>query len=118
MVRIVLTVLAALIAALHTFGGGIEFAAPLLAEQIPPPLKTGLYACWHIVTAFLIWSSIAFWQSGSAAFHFGAVWVASAVAFLWACYFVPETPDFITTPQWLLLAPVGLLAMWSNRKSF
>lgn len=118
MVRIILAVLAALIAALHLFGGGIEFAKPLLEEDIPTPLKTGLYACWHIVTAFIIWSAIAFLRGGSAAFHLGVVWSASAIAFLWACFFVPDTPDFLTTPQWILLGPVGLIAMWSNRKSF
>ncbi len=117
MSRYILGILALAVAALHAFAGGQEIVKPLLASNIPTASITVLYACWHMVTVLLAWSAFVFWKGGAAAFHFGLLWVASSLAFLWACVFVPTTIELFIAPQWVLLGPIGLFALWCNHKA-
>jgi hypothetical protein len=50
--------LAGLTAVLHTVIGTSEIHVPLLKSELKPEVSLLLYACWHIVTAVLIGSSL------------------------------------------------------------
>ncbi len=53
-----------------------------MRTELPPAASGAMYACWHIVSVFLLWSCFVFWRGGKSAFHFGLLWIASAIVFL------------------------------------
>ncbi len=112
MLRGIAAVLALLTAAVHTFIGGKDSLIPLLEAGFDPMAEGALHASWHIVAIFLAWSSVAFWKGGVAGRHFAGLWIASALAFICVDLWQAGLTGLLLNPQWTILAPVGLLAMY------
>ena len=112
--------LAGLTAVLHTVWGTSEVHTPLLTSELPPEISLLLYACWHIVTAVLIGSSVvlmvAIYGPKSAAWIIaarlvGALWITSGLVFISITLLFSDYTKLFTLGQWILLIPIGLLTL-------
>ena len=112
MLRGIAALLALFTAAVHTFVGGRDSLIPLLEADIDPMAEGALHASWHIVAIFLAWSSVAFWKGGVVGRHFAGLWIASALAFVGVDLWQAGLTGLFLNPQWAVLAPVGLLAIY------
>lgn len=115
--------LAAFTAILHTVFGTAEVHSPLLASALLTEVKLLLYACWHIVTVFLIGSSIILFMAVCrgrslpwivAARFVGAVWIASGLVFVGVALAFATPAMLLTLGQWILLVPIGCLALFGR----
>jgi len=103
---------------IHLLAGGQDVAAPLLAAPLAPVPKFTLYAVWHMATLSLL-ASVAGWiyclyrpAGGLLGIFLGALWCGFGLVFLAVIAAFPEYDLFWQLPQWLLLLPCGLLALW------
>ncbi len=115
--------LAAFTAVLHTVLGTAEVHTPLLGSTLLPEVRLLLYACWHTVTIILIGSSmvlfLAVYRVRSlpwtvAARFVGAVWVASGFVFIGVALAFAAPAMLLTLGQWILLIPIGCLAIFGR----
>jgi len=115
--------LAAFTAILHTIFGTAEVHTPLLRSTLLPEVNLLLYACWHIVTVLLVGSSIilfmAVYRGRSlpwtvAARLVGAVWIASGLVFIGVALAFATPAMLLTLGQWILLIPIGCLALFGR----
>jgi len=111
MLRKLSTALAVLTALIHVFVGGADSLAPMLAADLPPEAAGAMHACWHFVTAMFVWSAVVFWGGGKVAFHFGMLWIAFAVVFLYVGLTQDGVPGLVTNPQWTILGITGGIAV-------
>jgi hypothetical protein len=111
--------LAGVTALIHIVPGGKEVARPLLASSIDEVVKLTLYACWHLVSAALVLSSLALLASGAGLIS--APWMVAFVSTLWLLFgsvflvvtlSLPKPRGLFRLPQWTLLLPVGILGLW------
>lgn len=114
--------LGSLTSLIHLLAGGQDVAAPLLAAPLAPAPKFTLYAVWHMATLSLL-TSVAGWlyclyrPAGAVLGIFlGALWCGFGLVFLAVSAAFPEYELFWQLPQWLLLLPCGLLALWGLRR--
>jgi hypothetical protein len=112
-------ILASATALFHLFAGGKDVARPLLASSIDEGLKLTLYACWHLVSASLLISSIALLGHGAGLFSspqtiafVSIMWLMFGAVFLVITLGVAKPWGLFRFPQWALLVPVGLLGLW------
>ncbi len=118
--------LAVLTAAVHTVVGTQEIQTPLLTSAIPRPVALLLYACWHLVSVSLCLSA---WvlvrptaHGGRMAYAtlaraVGVLWVAFGLVFVVVALVIGDGPsDLLTLPQWVLLLPVGALALFGSER--
>jgi hypothetical protein len=112
--------LAGLTAVLHTVFGTSEVHTPLLKSELTPEVSLLLYACWHVVTAVLISSSIvlmvAIYTKKSAAWMIaarfvGALWITFGFIFISVTLLFSNYTMLFTLGQWILLIPLGTLAL-------
>ena len=89
----------------------------MLAAELPPESSAAMHACWHIVTAFLFWSGAVFWLGKDSSFHFGLLWVASGVVFVYVGLYQNGFAGVLANPQWTLLLPTGILALLGTRNN-
>jgi len=117
--------LAAFTSIVHTIGGTLEIHTPLLTSPLPEPISLLLYACWHLVTAALILSAVAlFWSSHNnrAESNFalpafiGILWVSFGVVFVFVALYFSGLNGLMVLPQWVLLIPIGALAIYGAGK--
>lgn len=108
--------LALFTAAIHFFLGGADALNPMLAAELPPESSAAMHACWHIVSVFLIWSALVFFRGKESSFHFGVLWVASAIVFIYVGIYQAGFAGVVANPQWTLLLPTGVLALLARRK--
>ena len=108
-------------ALLHLIAGGRDVVRPLTAATMDETARGTLYACWHLVTAALFLSAMALLGLGLRPAYPGAqllalgislLFVAFALVFLCITWSRDWRPRLFKLPQWLLLLPVGLLALW------
>jgi hypothetical protein len=111
MLRIAAAALATLTAAIHIFVGGNDALAPMLAAGLPAPAEGAMHAVWHMVSAFLLWSALAFWRGGATAVHFAALWLISAVIFIYVGLWQDGLNGLVVNPQWTILTVTGALAL-------
>lgn len=117
--------LAAFTAIVHTIGGTLEIHTPLVTSPLPTSISLLLYACWHLVTVTLILSAIAlFWSSHNnrvksnfalPAF-IGILWISFGVVFVFVALYFSGLGGLMILPQWILLIPIGALAIYGTRK--
>ncbi len=108
--------LAVFTALVHLVVGGADALSPMLEAELPPAASGAMHACWHIVSAFLIWSGVVFWYGKESSFHFGLLWIASAIVFISVGIYQAGVQGIIANPQWTLLLPTGVLALLDRRK--
>jgi len=105
--------LALLTAVVHVLIGGEDALAPMLAAELATPAKGAMHACWHIVSVFLIWSVVVFWMADRTMLHFGLLWIASALVFMYVGLRQDGVYGLITNPQWTILGATGGIALLS-----
>lgn len=112
-------VLATLTAAIHLVAGGKDVARPLLESSLAEDVKLTLYACWHLVSVALVFSSVALLANGiglmvsdlTVAF-ISVLWLLFGIVFLAVALWVAQPRGLLRFPQWVLLLPVGALGLW------
>ena len=70
-----------------------------------------MYATWHMVSAFLLWSALAFWRGGAVAVHFGVLWLISAAVFIYVGLWQDGLNGLVVNPQWTILSVTGGLVL-------
>ncbi len=112
--------LAAFTAALHLFGGTPQIQGPLLHSSIPVEISLLLYACWHLVSVALIASAVVLFAATRsdeplrwrpAVGFVGTTWLGFGVVFIAVALIFGGPPMLMKLPQWILLMPVGALAL-------
>ena len=107
---------------LHLIGGGVAVHQPLL--QAVPSAELGGYVSllWHFVSVFLGVCAVAFglaaWNTRrwrGVALSLAGLTVAMGVMFL--IYGLVRLGTPFVTPQWVLLVPIGALAIWPLRQA-
>ncbi len=108
--------------ALHVLGGGPQVHQALLT--VADSAELGLYVSllWHFVTLFLGFAALAFVLAARDRTRWGGMALASAIltlgmAALFFTYGWTRLGEPLTAPQWVLLAPIALLAMWPLRRA-
>jgi glucan phosphoethanolaminetransferase (alkaline phosphatase superfamily) len=122
---LVASLLAAFTASIHFFWGGKDVATPLLASTLSAEPRLTLYAVWHMASFALALSAIALFI-GSRPKHehaskylvrfISVLWLGFAVVFLAIAIAQPDQGWLLKLPQWTLLAPVGILGLWKNKR--
>ena len=111
-------ILAAATAAIHTFVGGQDVAAPLLNSQLAEEPRLVLYAVWHMATVALTLSAAALFAGAvpryaatarSMVMFVSCLWLAFGAVFLAVAATHSGTGLFFKLPQRVLLIPVGFL---------
>ena len=112
--------LAAGIAALATFGihvfmGGPAIEGPMLASALDPALKSVWSVVWHMVSAVLLLSAIAFsWAAARPAvsLQIATFPLAASVSFIgiFLFYGVLRHQSVTVMPQWILFLVISVLA--------
>ncbi len=119
------SILSAFTACVHTIVGTSEIHAPILSSSLPESISLLLYACWHLVTVTLILSSIAlFWSSRPSRIEgnyvlpafIGVLWVIFGLVFIFVALCFSGMPALAVLPQWVLLVPTGVLAIFGARE--
>lgn len=112
--------LAGFTAALHLFGGTPEIQGPLLVSAMPMEISLLLYACWHLVSIVLIGSAVVLFAAALSneppgwqpAVRFVAImWLSFGAVFIAVALVFSGPPMLLKLPQWVLLLPVGALAL-------
>jgi hypothetical protein len=112
-------ILAGVTAFIHTFIGEKDVARPLLASPIGETIRLTLYACWHLVSAALLLSSLALLLSGAGVYmsseliaFISIMWILFGIVFLVVTLGIAKPRGILRFPQWTLLILVGLLGLW------
>ncbi|MEV4920479.1 hypothetical protein AB0K47_27185 [Streptomyces tirandamycinicus] len=103
---------------IHALAGGRDVVRPLLGSRMAaPPLRT-LHAVWHFATADLLFSAVALVVMGLRAepdipltLFIAAHYFAYTAVFLVVALAADWPRPLLRLPQWMLLLPVGILAV-------
>ncbi len=116
--------LAAFTSAVHIFIGTPEIQVPLMQSELPQEISLLLYACWHLVSITLAFSSIVLFISARGGASQSSIYTARLISYLWMCFgmiFILVAILFsginmlLALPQWILLLPVGLLGLFGSK---
>ena len=117
--------LALFTAAVHLVAGGHSVAAPLLASTLDEVPRITMYGVWHLVSLVLALSGVALLLSARPQALPPARWMVAFIGVLWLgfgvvmlCVAALEAGEgwWLKLPQWLLLMPVGALALAALRQ--
>jgi hypothetical protein len=117
--------LALFTAAVHVVAGGRGIASPLLASTLAEVPRITLYGVWHLVSLVLALSGAALLLAArpralpSARWmvaFIGALWLGFGLVLLAIAALQPGDGWWLKLPQWLLLMPVGALALAALRR--
>ncbi|MEV0342503.1 hypothetical protein AB0H49_26085 [Nocardia sp. NPDC050713] len=110
---------AAAVAAVHVIAGHVDPVRPLLDSALPDVPKRTMHVVWHWVSVDLVLTAITLIvlavaePSGTelvallTALHFAAY----SVVFVVIAAALPGPRRLLRLPQWILLAPIALLAL-------
>ena len=107
---------------IHLIAGHFEMVIPLLNSTMDIiPLAT-LYACWHMVSITLFFSSIVLLYIGIKPTTFASNHIATILGILYVLYsllFMVLNIEygFSSLPQWILLLPIGLLSLYGVKQT-
>ncbi|MER7496443.1 hypothetical protein OQI_29485 [Streptomyces pharetrae CZA14] len=109
---------AAVTTLIHATAGGRSVVRPLLGSAVAAEPRRTLHVVWHMVTADLLLSSIALLALAFAAapstalvLFIAAQYLAYAAVFLTVTLAADWPRPLLQLPQWMLLLPVGVLAL-------
>lgn len=109
---------AAVVSAIHIIAGHVDPVRPLLASSMADVPKRTMHAVWHMVSVDLVATAatllaLAWWQPAGTelvAMLTAARFAAYTVVFLVIASRLPGRAPLLRLPQWILLAPVAILA--------
>jgi hypothetical protein len=106
---------------IHATAGGRTIVRPLLRSEMAAEPKRTLHVVWHMVTADLLLTSIALLAlafatapSRALVLFIAAQYLAYAAVFLIVTLTADWPRPLLQLPQWMLLLPVGVLALIST----
>jgi membrane protein YdbS with pleckstrin-like domain len=106
---------------IHATAGGRTIVRPLLRSEMAAEPKRTLHVVWHMVTADLLLTSIALLAlafatapSPALVLFIAAQYLAYAAVFLIVTLTADWPRPLLQLPQWMLLLPVGVLALIST----
>ncbi|MEE9330265.1 MAG: hypothetical protein V3V30_09020 [Parvularculaceae bacterium] len=105
------TLLSALTALVHIIIGGADSLQPTLAADLPLIAEAAMHACWHIISALLLWSIFVFWRGGKMALDFGLFWIVAALVFIYVGLVQGGVDGLMLSPQWTILGGTGILVV-------
>ncbi len=117
MIRYAATAFAAFTALLHSLVGTYDTLLALLEADLDPALRGTFHACWHFISLFLLFSAYAFWRRRASTRDLAALWIGFAVVFFGVGLWQGGLSGLMVVPQWILLAPAGVLAWLSARRA-
>ena len=103
----------------------MKFTHRSLLHHCQKPIRLLLYTCWHLVTVTLILSAIAlFWsarknraqENNALPFFIGILWIGFGFVFVFVALCFSGLKALIVLPQWTLLIPIGVFALFGVRK--
>jgi len=106
-------------ALIHTILGHFDLILPFADLEFATPQKGILHACWHMVTVMLFFSSIILlyigirpqkYASSQISILLGVLYVAFSLVFI-----VMSIAYGLFLPQWVLLLPIGILAIYGAK---
>ena len=105
-------------AIIHLWGGQMDLINPLMESGLDIQIRTELLGVWHIVSVILFGSAYILIQQGLRKMPnpqltriIGWAYILFALVFILSSLF---TLTF--APQWILLLPIGLLAILGAKK--
>ncbi|HAS6222303.1 TPA: hypothetical protein I7183_23140 [Vibrio vulnificus] len=106
----------------HVFAGQVDPVRPFLKSELEDIPKATLLACWHLVSVTLLASSIVLSYVGWYGLHevylstrlIGILYTLFALVFVLVGWFFFGGKVFFKLPQWILLLPIGLLAVYGT----
>lgn len=106
---------------IHILAGQSSLVDPLIVSDLNLQLKTEWVAVWHMVTIMLLASSWILLNQG-----FVATPTRSPLVLAIGYLYIFFASDFIVVslaygmfaPQWILLLPIGLLAILGSRQKY
>jgi hypothetical protein len=123
---LITALLATFTAILHTIGGTLEIEKPLLTSSLSPEISLLLLACWHLVSATLCLSSIAYFFAAKNSHpneyrlitqFISTLWISFGLVFVVIDLAYAGPQMLLILPQWILLIPIGALGLWGARKN-
>jgi hypothetical protein len=115
-------IIAAVTTVIHVIAGGRSIVRPLLGSEVAAEPRRTLHVVWHMVTADLSISAVALLAlafaaapSTALALFIGAQYLAYAVVFVVVALAADWPRPLLRLPQWMLLLPVGVLALLGSR---
>ena len=109
-----------LTAILHLIGGQLELINPFMKSLLSLQVKSELLGAWHMVTLLLFITSYKLLKAG---FGKTADNNASTIKLIGYSYLLFSLPSLVISiysglfiPQWVLLAPIGIIAIIGNKK--
>ena len=111
-------VLAVVVSAIHIAAGHFDPVRPLLDSSMAEVPKRTMHAVWHMVSVDLVATALtllalAWWEPEGTALVAGltaARHAAYSVVFFVIAVGLPGRASMFRLPQWLLLAPIAILA--------
>lgn len=124
---LIASLIAAFTTAVHVFLGGADVASPLLESTLAAEPRITLFVVWHMASLTLGLSAVALFI-GSLPRHaqparylvlfISVLWLGFAAAFVIVALSQSGNEWLFKLPQWILLAPVGMLGLWGYKKMF
>ena len=104
----------------HVFTGQIDPVRPFLKSKLDDIPKATLLACWHLVSVTLFVSSLMLlyvgWYGIDSLYFLiqslGFLYILYASVFVAVGLYFFGSKVFVKLPQWILLLPIGLLAIY------
>ncbi len=112
---------AALTALIHIVGGGIDVARPLVESPLAEEPRLVMFAVWHMASVALTLSATALLFAALRrhrqpahylAIFVGVMWLGFGLCFVSVGLTQPGGDLFKVLPQWILLIPTGVMALW------
>ncbi len=119
------SLLAAFTTVIHIFWGGRDVVEPLLTSSMAAEPKMTLYAVWHMASFSLFISALflfmgAFPKNKTSLRYvvnfISILWIGFAIIFVLIALLQSGNGWLMKLPQWILLAPVGILGLWRFNK--
>lgn len=110
------------VAIIHTFIGETDIIAPLTDSDAPMLVKATLHSAWHMISVMLYLSSVMLFyvsrkgednpQLRLFPLYFGIQYISLSLVFVVTSILYGQF-----FPQIVMLAPIGLLALWAGRQT-
>ena len=109
-----------LTAFVHTFAGQIDLVKPLLESNLKIQAKSEWMGAWHTITILIYGTSFYLLKNGFAKsktddrvliYSIGILYCLISIPFLVSSFYFK-----VLAPQWIILLPIGILAIIGVRK--
>jgi len=106
-------------AILHLIGGQITLVDPMLQSELSVQVKTELVGAWHIVTIVLFFTAFVLLKHGLKPHNEQGKSLIQFIGLNYllfaGCFMISSVKFTQFAPQWILLLPIGIIALLGNR---